>query len=142
MTPNVPFPASAVPPNPTPGDFVIPIDVTETMNDAPPARGFARLGVYALAAALVLLAMAAFVALRAVSDGRGAAPAAVASPPPPAMMEGAPPTDLTAPATTPIARPAAVPGKPVTTATAAPAARPAGSAIAKPKKSIYEPDGL
>jgi hypothetical protein len=131
----------------TPGDFVIPVDVTETWHEPSPRSRFARsahFATFAVVALLVLGAMGAFLARRA---GRGsgassavALPSIVASPPPAAPI--APPLAAETSAPT-AARTAPATGS---SATARPAPRAAGPAAPtpapKPKKSVYEPDGL
>lgn len=158
--------AAQLPATETPGDFVIPIDVTETLNEAAPAKKRRRTGALVAAAAacatVVLVAMGSFVATRSSAPSRAtglAAPTPTA--PPPAMMESAPPSETTAIAATPRARASVTPA-PTAPASVAPTAStapkasttatvpananalvaPAPPAPAKPKKSIYDPDGL
>lgn len=94
-------------PTSTPGDFVIPIEVTATLHEGPPRtrrrRGIAS---FALAGAIGLLAMGAFVALRAHPSRNAASEVGVATALPPALtsIESAPLPDATAIASTPTAR--------------------------------------
>ena len=144
----------------TPGDFVIPIDVTETWNEPAPPRQRRRRRSTAVAriagaAALALLAMGAFLAVRARTSATdpGASVAATAPLPAVAMSPTvAMPPDPAATATasarasaSAAAAAAAASGAP-SSATARPAPRMVGPSAppppAKPKKSIYEPDGL
>ena len=139
--------APVLPATETPGDFVIPIDVTETWNEtAPPPqpRPRNRMAGVAVIATLLLFAMGAFLAVRARPTPPE--PAASAAAPFPAAALG--PTVATPPDPT-----AAGNASPIASASAAPSstsARPAPRMVgpsappppAKPKKSIYEPDGL
>lgn len=159
-------PAPPLPSTGTPGDFVIPIDVTETLHEgASRARTRRGLALVACAAAIVLLAMGSFVALRAGAPARSttvAAPSPSAPPPPATGMEGTPPPEATAIFSTPAVRTTAT-ASPVVPADVAPAATgsadaapgaaaggpgrvtprpPAAAPAAKPKRSVYDPDGL
>jgi hypothetical protein len=150
LTPTVPLAVSAVsaPPTPpprapsvptfpttgTPGDFVIPIDVTETLNEAAPRR---KVRVVALGVAALVLALAAGVALRPAAFQPRQAPAAATAPP---RAEPLPPSAPSA------ERP---PGTPEAGAIAtAPAARASASGrrtapsppAAKPRRSVHEPN--
>jgi serine/threonine-protein kinase len=136
----------ALPETSTPGDFVIPIDVTETWNESAP-RHRRRFATVAVLATIVLVAMGGFLAMRPRTAATGATPMpAVASPPGPAMPvpTGAAGADANA-ASTASASATATPVTP-SSATVRPAPRMAGPTPppppAKPKKSIYEPDGL
>jgi hypothetical protein len=139
----------ALPATSTPGDFVIPIEVTETWNESAP-RPRRRFAAIALLAMLVLLAMGALVAMRGRSTATGATPMpAAASPPGPAAPapSGQAGADANA-AQRASASAIGTLGMPMTpssaNARAAPrmAVPPAPPPSAKPKKSIYEPDGL
>jgi hypothetical protein len=139
----------------TPGDFVIPIEITDTLHEgAAPRQSRRGLAFFAAASAVVLLAMGSFVALRAQSGRRApaAAPVMKESPPPP-TAETAPPeaTAMTAITTSPTSRAAAVPRSAAETLADAGASAAAAQSSAhappnpppaKPKKSLYEPDGL
>jgi hypothetical protein len=130
----------------TPGDFVIPIDVTDTWDEpAPRPRPRPRMAGVAAFATLLLFAMGAFLAVRARTT-TPPEPSASAAAPFPAMalsptvaMPPDPKSAGTAPA---IASASAAPSS----TSARPAPRMAGPSAppppAKPKKSIYEPDGL
>jgi len=127
---------STLPTTGTPGDFVIPIDVTETLDESAPRR---RGRVWAaLAAATLLATLGAIVALRSVSlHAPDARPASAAAPPPaerlpPAFERASGTLEAPAIATTPAARSSA----------SARRAPPAPPPSAKPKRSIYAPDGL
>jgi len=138
---------------PTPGDFVIPIEVTATWHEsAPRARRRLFAIAFAVVAAATLLALASLFASRtrvaspaARSSPKAATAVTSAGPRAPAPANGDPSattnpddadavagtTSSSAAAPTSAARPSPHAG--------APAAPPAA---AKPKKSIYEPDGL
>jgi serine/threonine-protein kinase len=135
--PSVPtFPATG-----TPGDFVIPIDVTDTPSEAAPRRRKLRWAALAFAAAIVTIGT--YVAVRTPSLApRDPAPTAAAplpADPLPAATPRAdrPPATHEAPAiaTTPVARASA-------SASVRRALPPAPPAAAKPKRSVYEPDSL
>ena len=131
----------------TPGDFVIPIDVTETWNESTPRRR-RRFLAFAALAALVLAAMGAFLAVRAhTAPGASSAvsvPLVVALPPPSATA--LPPRNGETSAEAETASTAASPSTSSSSATTRPAPRSVGATPqpppARPKKSIYEPDGL
>jgi hypothetical protein len=145
--------SKALPAPGTPVDFVIPIDVTETLNEAAP-RQRAHFALAALTAALLLIAMGTFVAVRTGalrSETRSSS--AVSLPPPPvAAGDLGPSSEASAIVTTPAARAAATssamplasasanaaPAGRASTGPSAPASPPATPA-AKPKKSIYDP---
>lgn len=151
----------------TPGDFVIPIEVTETFHEgrarAPSRRG---LVFFTVAGAVALLAMGSFVALRTGATSRGAArlidvpttTAPLAAPaPPPATTEAPPPGDATAIKTTPVTRasgsvappsvvvtapvpvPAATDAPSTTTTTSAATAGASASANARPASPAPPP---
>lgn len=140
-------PASALLEKETPGDFVIPIDVMATWNESA-ARPRRRLATTGVVAALVLVAMGAFLAMRVRT-----VPSASSAAPIPRAVAAAPPTPVSGPpSAAPSAPPSAAASASASTAampssaTARPAPRTAGPTPppppAKPKKSIYEPDGL
>jgi hypothetical protein len=130
----------------TPGDFVIPIDVTETLNEAAPRQRRA-VAAFAVLGSFALVAMGVFIA----SHRHPLAPSLAAAPPPPAP-------NLAPPEATPLPDPAIATKRVVrragaasaSSATAAlhaqpPAALPtpvAPTGTAKPKRSIYDPEGL
>jgi hypothetical protein len=139
--------AAVLPATETPGDFVIPIDVTDTWNEPAPApasaprRGLARV---AGLAALLLLAMGAFLTVRARTSPREGGGASAAPFPAVAVSPAAaPPPD---PSVAEMASAIAPASAPTTSSGARPAPRVVGPSAppppAKPKKSIYEPDGL
>jgi serine/threonine protein kinase len=143
--------APELPATETPGDFVIPIDVTETWNEPAPRprpRPRPRMAGIGVIAALVLLAMGGFLAMHARTAP--AEPAASSAAPFPAMALSptvATPPDPTAAetASATASAPASAPAAPSSTS-ARPAPRTVGPTAplppAKPKKSIYEPEGL
>jgi hypothetical protein len=162
-------------PTSTPGDFVIPIEVTETLHEGKRPNSARGVALFAAAGLVVLLGMGSFVALRtdtaARSNGaRAATVEAPSAPPTPVTLERALPAEPTSIATTPAARPtqassgqvappapptslssrpdapAAVSLAPAATARPAPRAPVAPPAPApppaKPKRSLYDPEGL
>jgi eukaryotic-like serine/threonine-protein kinase len=138
----------AFPPGGTPGDFVIPIDVTETLNGAAPRRQARRVAVLALAATVI--AVAAYVWIGPAFRAAATPPSVAASPPPAAapLPPSAPKAeratathDVPAIATTPAARPSASADASAGARRAPPLPAPVAPPP-KPKRSIYEPDTL
>ncbi len=142
--------AAALPATETPGDFVIPVDVSDTWNQLAPAPRPPRhrmAGVAAIAA-LLLLAMGAFLAVRARARTSTAQTRASSAAPFPAMAVSptvAMPPDPNATEMASAIASASASAAPTSTSVR-PAPRMAGPSAppppAKPKKSIYEPDGL
>lgn len=94
----------------TPGDFVIPIDVTETLNEAAP-RQRSYFAVVALTAALLLVAMGSFLAIRSSglrSEARSSS-AASSAPPRVAADDLGASSEASAIVTSPAARAATIP---------------------------------
>ena len=140
--------AAALPATETPGDFVIPVDVSDTWNrlaSAPRPPRHRMAGVAAIAA-LLLLAMGAFLAVRArTSPAQTRASSAAPFPAMAVSPTVARPPDPNAAEMASAIASASASAAPTSTSVR-PAPRMAGPSAppppAKPKKSIYEPDGL
>jgi serine/threonine protein kinase len=143
--------APVLPATETPGDFVIPIDVTETWNEPAPRPRRSVAGV-AVVAMLLLLAMGAFLAVRARTNPAEAGASSAAPFPAVALSPtvAMPPDPNASETASAIASGGSAPASGAPSSTSArPAPRMVGPSglpplapPAKPKKSIYEPDGL
>lgn len=128
----------------TPGDFVVPLDVTDTVNRAARAPARRRLLRAGAVVAVALLAAGTLVGVRAMRDHARPAPEGrVAATTRDAPSLPAPPAAVTS---LPSAPSVAAPVPPVrasaSTGSGQKARAPGGAPQSKPKKSVYEPDGL
>jgi len=133
----------ALPATGTPGDFVIPIDVTETLNESAPRRR-GRLRWPLLAAAAMLVTTGAFVAGRPMAfRGYETRPSTAAPPPSAEPLPPAPPKVERSPASGDAPAIAATPAARASASASASARRAPAPPVppVRPKRSVYEPEG-